>query len=307
MCYVQIFAKTALTRDVEGCFREDLKSFAYVLLYCLRPELSWDRIKTMPIKDLCQNLPDEFATCFNYIDNLQSDEKPHYSYLRDLFKDLYLTRDFGDPYGFDWLIYKYSEDDTALEESPASEPQTSTPAIHLQNKSGFTQRDITIEVTKRCEELAMSLEECLKPGDTKIKLHLHHHVLAQLYDITIISQHPSASGPVSTLVLDFWLPTKVWRRCIQPILQHLRDLPEMRSDYLSFLRPTYSLVLMLYKTTPQFDTIWVEYLCPLAEALRDSDEDGASWDRRILYWNSLRDPTIAGVLQADIPNTELVL
>jgi len=56
---------------------------------------------------LCRGFPQEFAIYLNYVRSLRFDDKPDYSYLRKLFRDLFVREGFQYDYVFDWTIYKY--------------------------------------------------------------------------------------------------------------------------------------------------------------------------------------------------------
>lgn len=43
-----------------------------------------------PIEFLCKNFPLEFSTYFQYCRSLRFDDKPDYSYLRKIFRDLFV-------------------------------------------------------------------------------------------------------------------------------------------------------------------------------------------------------------------------
>lgn len=56
---------------------------------------------------LCRGFPQEFSIYLNYVRSLRFDDKPDYSYLRKLFRDLFVREGFQYDYVFDWTIYKY--------------------------------------------------------------------------------------------------------------------------------------------------------------------------------------------------------
>lgn len=56
---------------------------------------------------LCRGLPNEFHTYMNYVRSLRFDDKPDYSYLRKLFRDLFIRENFQYDYMFDWLMIKH--------------------------------------------------------------------------------------------------------------------------------------------------------------------------------------------------------
>ncbi len=61
---------------------------------------------TTPADALCRGLHQEFAIYLNYVRSLRFDDKPDYSYLRKLFRDLFVREGFQYDYVFDWTIRK---------------------------------------------------------------------------------------------------------------------------------------------------------------------------------------------------------
>src|SRR5947207_12477519 len=62
---------------------------------------------TTPTEVLCRGFPNEFAIYLNYTRSLRFDDKPDYSYLRKIFRDLFVREGFQYDYVFDWTVYKY--------------------------------------------------------------------------------------------------------------------------------------------------------------------------------------------------------
>lgn len=60
-----------------------------------------------PIDVLCKGAPCEFATYLNYCRSLRFEEKPDYSYLRQLFRNLFHKQGFTYDYVFDWNMLKF--------------------------------------------------------------------------------------------------------------------------------------------------------------------------------------------------------
>ena len=103
---------------VEQSRRDDLESLAYVFMYFLRGSLPWQGLKattkqqkydtimekkmTTPTDLLCHGFPAEFRLFLNYTRSLRFDDKPDYSYLRKLFRDLFVREGFQYDYMFDW-------------------------------------------------------------------------------------------------------------------------------------------------------------------------------------------------------------
>ncbi|RDL40263.1 CK1 protein kinase, variant [Venustampulla echinocandica] len=109
--------------EVEQSRRDDLESLGYMMIYFVRGSLPWQSLKAATedernrcikekkihtsIKELCRQLPKEFATYLNYVRNLDFDEPPNYPYLRKLFSDLFVRKKFEYDDVFDWTIKKY--------------------------------------------------------------------------------------------------------------------------------------------------------------------------------------------------------
>ncbi|CAA6662500.1 unnamed protein product [Spirodela intermedia] len=100
---------------VEQSRRDDLESLGYVLMYFLRGSLPWQGLKAGTKKQnttksvLCKNHPPEFISYFHYCRNLKFDDKPNYSYLKKLFRDLFIRDGYQFDYVFDWTILKYPQ------------------------------------------------------------------------------------------------------------------------------------------------------------------------------------------------------
>ncbi|KAM7501481.1 hypothetical protein LguiB_000385 [Lonicera macranthoides] len=110
---------------VEQSRRDDLESLGYVLMYFLRGCLPWQGLKAgtkkqkydkisekkmlTPIEVLCRSYPSEFTSYFHYCRSLRFEDKPDYSYLKRLFRDLFIREGYQFDYVFDWTILKYPQ------------------------------------------------------------------------------------------------------------------------------------------------------------------------------------------------------
>lgn len=102
---------------------DDLESLGYMLLYFLRGSLPWqgltaeddtqreelilEKKETINTEELCQGLPREFTAYFDYIRSPDFDDKPTYSYLRKIFRDLFVREGFDYDHVYDWTVLKY--------------------------------------------------------------------------------------------------------------------------------------------------------------------------------------------------------
>ncbi|XP_074589584.1 uncharacterized protein LOC141845426 [Curcuma longa] len=110
---------------VEQSRRDDLESLGYVLMYFLRGSLPWQGLKAgtkkqkydkisekkmlTPIEVLCKSYPTEFISYFHYCRSLRFEDKPDYSYLKRLFRDLFIREGYQFDYVFDWTVIKHPQ------------------------------------------------------------------------------------------------------------------------------------------------------------------------------------------------------
>ncbi|CAF0914424.1 unnamed protein product [Didymodactylos carnosus] len=109
---------------IEQSRRDDMESLGYVLMYFNRGSLPWQGLKaatkrqkyerisekkmSTPIEELCRGFPAEFTTYLSYCRSLRFDDKPDYSYLRQLFRNLFHRQGFTYDYVFDWNMLKFN-------------------------------------------------------------------------------------------------------------------------------------------------------------------------------------------------------
>lgn len=95
-----------------------MESIGYVMIYLIKGVLPWQNLKcnakqdkyqkimekkmATPTEALCKGLPIEFTTYLNYCKGLKFEEKPDYSYLRNMFLNLMKKEGFENDHVFDW-------------------------------------------------------------------------------------------------------------------------------------------------------------------------------------------------------------
>ena len=105
---------------IEQSRRDDLEGLGYVLLYLLKGSLPWQglparskkekytkilQVKTDTSVDvLCRGHPNEFMIYLNYCRNLGFEDKPDYSYLRRMFKELFSREEYDYDYLYSWVL-----------------------------------------------------------------------------------------------------------------------------------------------------------------------------------------------------------
>ncbi|CDS03428.1 Putative Casein kinase I [Lichtheimia ramosa] len=126
---------------VEQSRRDDLESLGYVLMYFCRGQLPWQGLKagtkkqkydrimekkmTTPTELLCRGFPSEFAIYLNYTRSLRFDDKPDYSYLRKLFRDLFVRDGHQYDYVFDWTVFKMEKESMQQQQRQQQQQQRS--------------------------------------------------------------------------------------------------------------------------------------------------------------------------------------
>jgi len=112
---------------IEQSRRDDLESLGFVLMYFNRGSLPWQGLKannkkekykkiaekkmTTPVEILCKHFPTEFSTYLNHCRGLRFEDKPDYSMLRRLFRDLFFRQGYAADYRFDWTVLNFKEKD----------------------------------------------------------------------------------------------------------------------------------------------------------------------------------------------------
>ncbi|XP_022080521.1 casein kinase I-like isoform X1 [Acanthaster planci] len=149
---------------IEQSRRDDLESLGYMLMYFNLGSLPWQGLKaatkrqkyekisekkmSTAIETLCAGFPSEFATYLNYTRSLRFDEKPDYSFLRQLFRNLFHRQGFTYDYIFDWNLLKIGNSKPHDEERERREDRERQG--HLQHPRSSTTRAVaTTAATSR--------------------------------------------------------------------------------------------------------------------------------------------------------------
>ena len=97
-----------------------MESIGYILTYFANGGLPWQALAAnnrserynkicemklrIPVEQLCYGLPPEFASYINYCRSLRFEDRPDYSHLRKMFKELLVKEGYEYDYAFDWVI-----------------------------------------------------------------------------------------------------------------------------------------------------------------------------------------------------------
>lgn len=126
---------------IEQSRRDDLESLGYVLMYFNRGSLPWQGLRaankrqkyerisekkmSTPIEELCKLSPSEFTTYLSYCRSLRFDERPDYSYLRQLLRNLFHRQGFTYDYVFDWNMLKFGSTRYPADPNALTQPSQS--------------------------------------------------------------------------------------------------------------------------------------------------------------------------------------
>lgn len=117
------YASVHTHMGIEQSRRDDMESLGYILMYFVTGTLPWQGLRAVtkqqkyerisekkmatPVETLCKGTPIEFATYLDYCRSLRFEEWPDYSYLRELFRNLFHKQGFTYDYVFDWNMLKF--------------------------------------------------------------------------------------------------------------------------------------------------------------------------------------------------------
>ena len=122
-----------------------MESLGYLLMYFNLGTLPWQGLNagtkrqkyekitekkmSTNVDVLCRSYPSEFATYLNYCRALQFDDKPDYSFLRQMFRSLFHRQGFIYDYIFDWNHARAGGSRAGEESSRRREVATEPPDV----------------------------------------------------------------------------------------------------------------------------------------------------------------------------------
>jgi len=112
------YASINALKGYEHSRRDDLEAAGYVLIYLLKGRLPWQGIAAknkeeryrkillkkmeVSVKDLCENLPEEFNKYISYTRKMDYLEEPKYDFLKDLYISMLKKKHHKFDYVYDW-------------------------------------------------------------------------------------------------------------------------------------------------------------------------------------------------------------
>lgn len=103
---------------VEQSRRDDLESLGHIFIYFLKGILPWQNMQakskkekyekimkkklSVPVAQLCKDLPLEFETYLAYCRKMKFNERPDYAYIKQIFKELFVRKGYFYDQIYDW-------------------------------------------------------------------------------------------------------------------------------------------------------------------------------------------------------------
>jgi len=105
---------------IEQSRRDDMESLGYIFVYLLKSKLPWQGVKVenshqrhniikekkqeITVEELCTDLPIQFLSYMRYCKKLKFEEKPNYTQLKIMFKNLFYEKHYDRNFGYDWFF-----------------------------------------------------------------------------------------------------------------------------------------------------------------------------------------------------------
>ena len=149
------YASINALKGYEHSRRDDLESLGYILIYFLKGQLPWQKIKAkdkeekykkilqkkseISSNELCRGIPKEFEYFLEYIKNLKYEEKPDYKKLCDLLDKVMKNGNYKNDYIYDW---------TFLEEKNKNEITNDDSMYNHEEKNNKKDKDMNYYIKK---------------------------------------------------------------------------------------------------------------------------------------------------------------
>ena len=108
---------------IEQARRDDIEALGYILVYFMKGNLPWQGLKARTVKEkyekikekkistsldsLCQGLPDEFKIFIQYARDLKFEDRPDYSFLKSIIRQMCEKNQLSFNYNkYDWILKK---------------------------------------------------------------------------------------------------------------------------------------------------------------------------------------------------------
>nr|CAB3499389.1 unnamed protein product [Digitaria exilis] len=126
---------------------------------------------------LCKSYPSEFVSYFHYCRSLRFEDRPDYSFLKKLFRDVFIREGYQFDYVFDWTALKYPQmsSNNKLVQQPSARIPGAGPSAERTDKASVGQ-EIRDRFTGAVEAFARR-----NPGSGRHGDHSRHKSLADSF------------------------------------------------------------------------------------------------------------------------------
>lgn len=144
---------------IEQSRRDDLESLGYMMMYFNLGNLPWQGLKaatkkqkyerisekkmSTPVEVLCRGYPSEFGTYLNFCRSLKFEDRPDYTYLRQLFRSLFHKLGYTYDYVFDWNTSRIQSSSSADQAGQGAVGGTTTQSLAHPSFGGGHQAALT--------------------------------------------------------------------------------------------------------------------------------------------------------------------
>lgn len=245
--------------------RDDVESLGYLILYLCQSILTWDKFlskkKNLSTKALCRGFPDEFAIYLDYARSLKVNDKPDYSYLRRILREVFLREGYQYDYFFDWDVYEY-QDDAQTPRGPIS-PESLSRLFHnvmeelSKPEAECGDRHKELSAVRQRTNPAKRFD--LSASEWQSFRELHEQLLKSYHDFFQTSHHHLATEGLRNIAQHDNIPDKLLKLGVLSFLDIARcQLPESLEHMLTHINYAHNLLQTLLERVPVYRDVWLE-------------------------------------------------
>ncbi len=200
-------------------------------------------------------------------------DKPDYSYLRRIFRDLFLREGYQYDDFFDWNVYKHQEHAQTLN-FPHTPPERMSPEELSRAVHNFTEELSKLEAkcVDRHKELSAVRQATnpakrldLSASEWRIFRELHQRLLDTYHDFFKSSHQPSATEDLRNIAQHDDIPDKLLKLGVLSFLDIARyQLPESLEHILTHINYAYKLLQTLLEGVSVYRGVWLKSTRQLA-------------------------------------------
>ncbi|KAI7970539.1 hypothetical protein EIK77_005443 [Talaromyces pinophilus] len=252
------------------------------------------------IEQSCPNALAEILAYFNDVRSLKFDEKPNYSYLRKIFRDLHERQSFQNDNLFDWVVdrppaaidvqRRFNDDKSteaqlqqlydstqtlSIQEAVPGEPSLAERLDRI-NSNLLSQEKICDEHWKLRNEDPSTIGWRYCVRDVGSLLYMYCELLLWL-------NHPAASDEKRIMASSI-VPSRMWRQVHKLLDLMWENRPSSISYFLDFARTAYRRFKVALDYAPELRATWFECLGDLSQYIMCAVTGDIESRRLADYW-----------------------